>query len=115
MIAPWYICGVSTTDAAGSIGGKVGYVCSSLQGNSFHNESSVSPCSISGFPGGNSELCSTLKDKSCGSILSGKKMVDSGKDIFFGSSMPLLFIDWSNFSIFLNERYGLELSLFPVP
>ena len=68
----------------------MGCVCSSLWGigNSFHIKSSVSLSSISGFPGGNSELCSTLK--SCGSILSGTKMVDSGEDIFVGSSMPFL-------------------------
>ena len=68
-------------------------------------ESSVSLSSVSGLPGGNSELRSTSKVKSCGSILSGTKMVDSGEDIFFGSSMPLLLTDWSDFSLFLNKRY----------
>ena len=53
-------CGVSITDTAGSIEGKVGCVCSSFQGNSFHIESSSSLSSISGFPSGNSELCSAL-------------------------------------------------------
>ena len=76
----------------------MGYVCSSLYGNSFHIESSVLLSSISGSPGGNSELCSTLKDESCGSILSGTKMDDSGEGRFFGSSMPLLLTDWSDFN-----------------
>ena len=44
-------------DAAGSIGDKMGFARSSLLGDSFHNESSVSLNSKSGIPGGDSELC----------------------------------------------------------
>ena len=99
------VCGVSITDASGSIGGKVRCACSSLYGNLFHIKSSVSLSSISGIPGGNSELCFISKDESCGSILSGTRMVDSGDDIFHGSSMPLLLTDWSHCSLSLNNRY----------
>ena len=100
------------TDAAGSIGGKVGFACSALWANLFHNESLVLLNSKSGIPGGDSELCPTSKGISCGSILSATEMSDSGQNLLFGSSILLLLSDWFDFSLFLNNRY--QFWVFPI-
>ena len=47
------------TNAAGTIGSKVGFACFSPQGNSFHKESLVLLNFKSGILGSDYKLCST--------------------------------------------------------